>query len=521
MIELTFLNWLYALLPILSILVLMLVFRWGGSKAGAFSWFLAILLSMLAFQAGFKVLAYAQIRALMLTLDVLYIIWMALLFFHVSNEAGVIEMIGTRLNSLTEDRTLQGLVLGWLFVSFLQGMGGFGVPVAVVAPLLIGVGFSPIQAVLIASIGHGWAVNFGSMATSFQTMIAVSGLSGEVLAPDSAIFMGVASLICGLLVAWLSGGIQGLLKHSPLVIILSIMMSTVQYFLATNHLWTLGATVASLVGLLATVGYLQLRQRNQPVQASKSVEHGLSLGWVAFPYILLVGLASCVFMIPAVSDFVNQVKISLMIPEVSTGAGLVTEAGKTRAISLFGHPGAILAVASMISMGVYAKLGAYKDGYFSRIWGNVAKGAVTSSLGILTMVSVAMVMSHSGMTQLLAQGLSANISAAFYPLVAPFIGMIGAFITGSNNNSNVLFAVLQMQTAAMMGLPATVILAAQTAGGSLGSVFAPAKVIVGCSTAGLAGEEGKVMGKIILYGLIPVIAVAIFGFVFVKIIAGI
>ena len=520
MIELNFINWLFALLPILSIVVLMLVFHWGGSKAGAFSWFLAILLSMFVFEAGFKVLAYAQIRALMLTLDVLYIIWMALLFFHVSNEAGVIEMIGTRLNGLTQDRTLQGLVLGWLFVSFLQGMGGFGVPVAVVAPLLIGIGFSPVQAVLIASIGHGWAVNFGSMATSFQTMIAVTGLSGEVLAPDSAIFMGVASLVCGLLVAWLSGGLKGLLKHSPLILVLSVIMSVVQYFLTTHHLWTLGATVASLTGLLGTVVYLQLRQKNHAQKAENSSGQGLSLWWVAFPYILLVGLASCVFMIPSVNSFVNQIKLFLLVPEVSTGAGLVTEAGKTRAISLFGHPGAILAVASLLSMWVYAKLGAYKPGYVSRIMGNVSKGAVTSSLGILAMVSVAMIMSHSGMTQILAQGLSENISAVYYPLVAPFIGMIGAFITGSNNNSNVLFAVLQMQTAAMLGIPATVILAAQTAGGSLGSVFAPAKVIVGCSTAGLAGEEGKVMGKIILYGLIPVIVVAIFGFVFVKVSAG-
>ncbi|MBI9049930.1 MAG: L-lactate permease [Anaerolineaceae bacterium] len=521
MIELTILNWLLALLPILSIVILMLALRWGGSKAGAFSWFLAIVLSVFVFEAGFQVLAYAQIRALMLTLDVLYIIWMALLFFHVSNEAGVIEMIGGRLNSLTHDRTLQGLVLGWLFVSFLQGIGGFGVPVAVVAPLLIGIGFSPVQAVLIASIGHGWAVNFGSMATSFQTMIAVTGIPGEVLAPDSAIFLGVSSLVCGLLVAWLSGGWKGLLKHSPLVVVLAALMSVVQYFLTTHHLWTLGATVASLCGLLVTVVYLQIRRRNQENEQSNKPPEGLSLGWVAFPYILLVGLASCVFMIPSINQFVNQVQLSLTLPEVVTGTGLITPGGETRPISLFGHPGAILAAASLISMWIYARLDAYKSGYVSRIMKSVVTGAVTSSLGILAMVSVAMVMSHSGMTQLLAQGLSDSISAAYYPLVAPLIGMVGAFITGSNNNSNVLFAVLQMQTAAMLGIPTTLILAAQTAGGSLGSVFAPAKVIVGCSTVGLAGQEGKVLGKIILYGMIPIIVVAIFGFVYLKISTGI
>jgi lactate permease len=516
MIELNIINWFLALLPILSIIVLMLLFRWSGSKAGAFSWFFAILLSVVAFQAGFKVLAYAQIRALMLALDVLYIIWMALLFFHVSNEAGVIEMIGVRLNNLTSDRTVQGLILGWLFVSFLQGMGGFGVPVAVVAPLLIGIGFSPIHAVLIASIGHGWAVNFGSMATSFQSMIAVTGIPGEVLAPDSAIFMGVACLICGLLVGLLSGGFKGMLRHSPLIVILTIIMSVVQYFLTTNHLWTLGATVAALTGLLVAVAYLQWQQHKKGQEQAAGPAAGLSLGWVAFPYILLIGLATCVFMIPSVNHLVNQIKISLPIPEVSTGAGLVTPADKTRAISLFGHPGAILAVASLVSMLVYARLGAYKPGYISRILQNVSKGAVTSSLGILSMVSVAMIMSHSGMTQILALGLSANISAVYYPLVAPFIGAIGAFITGSNNNSNVLFAVLQMQTATYLGIPTSLVLAAQTAGGSLGSVFAPAKIIVGCSTAGLSGQEGKVMGKIILYGLVPVVVVAIFGFLWLQ-----
>jgi len=125
------------------------------------------------------------------------------------------------------------------------------------------------------------------------------------------------------------------------------------------------------------------------------------------------------------------------------------------------------------------------------------------------MVGMAVIMSHSGMTNLLAEGLSASFGAALYPAVAPFIGALGAFITGSNNNANVLFAVLQMRTAELLGLPVPLILGAQTAGGSLGSVMAPAKVIVGCSTVGLGDNESVVMGKILVYGLVPVAIVAI------------
>jgi len=106
------------------------------------------------------------LRGLFLSLDVLLIIWAALLIYNVAEEAGAVRVIGLALPRLTPDRMMQGLLLGWLFASFLQGMGGFGVPVAVTAPLLVGLGFSPVESVIMACLGHGWAVNFGSMATS-------------------------------------------------------------------------------------------------------------------------------------------------------------------------------------------------------------------------------------------------------------------------------------------------------------------------------------------------------------------
>jgi lactate permease len=137
------------------------------------------------------------------------------------------------------------------------------------------------------------------------------------------------------------------------------------------------------------------------------------------------------------------------------------------------------------------------------------KSGVNSSLGILAMVGVASIMMHSGMTYLLAEGLSVSFSREIYPAIAPFIGALGAFITGSNTNSNVLFGALQQSAAELLNLSVPLILAAQTAGGSLGSVLAPAKVIVGSSTVGLAGEEGAVMRKILGYGLITIMTVAV------------
>jgi lactate permease len=102
------------------------------------------------------VLAFAHTRALLLSFDVLLIVWSAFLLYRVADEAGAIRIIGEALPYLTNDRGMQVILIGWVFASFLQGVGGFGVPVAVTAPLLVGLGFNPIAAVVIPSIGHGW-----------------------------------------------------------------------------------------------------------------------------------------------------------------------------------------------------------------------------------------------------------------------------------------------------------------------------------------------------------------------------
>lgn len=112
------------------------------------------------------------------------------------------------------------------------------------------------------------------------------------------------------------------------------------------------------------------------------------------------------------------------------------------------------------------------------------------------------------MTHLLAQGI-AQVAGPVFPLVSPFIGALGAFMTGSNTNSNVVFGHLQQHVATLVGVSPLIILAAQTAGGAVGSMFAPAKVIVGCSTVELGGQEGPVLRATLRYGLAIVAGLAL------------
>ena len=500
MIEIDIFNWLMALLPVLLVLLLMTVFQWGASKAGVFTWLVTQIIAISFFGASLKLLEYAYIKAFFLALDVLLIIWGAMFLYQVTKSAGTIEVIGNFLAKFTGNEAFLGIFLGWLFPSFLQGMGGFGVPVAVSAPLLVSSGFSPILAVLITSIGHGWGVTFGSMGSSFKTMMAVTGLSAEYLAPLAATLLGIAALLCGLMVVVLSGKKKDIPAALPLVLLCSSILAFGQYFLATNGLWVIAVTLPALAALGA--GFLYLKtvasfSKNYLSSIGKEERNRILIAFL--PYILLVILIVFFNFFTPLQDFFAPFKLILSFPELSTRFGFVTPAENSKGVNLFLHPGTIIMLSALVSFKILKKKAYLENVSLGEIVRNSFNNTLNTSIAIFSLVGITMVMNHSQMTNILAIGISNVFNRATYPLISPFIGALGAFITGSNNNSNVLFGNLQWQTADMLGLSVPLILAAQTAGGALGSIMAPAKVILGCSTVGLVGKEGSVIGKLILY----------------------
>jgi lactate permease len=495
----------------------MVGFRWGGSKAGPAGWVVAMVVAWLFFGAGPEVLVYSQLRGVLLTLYVLYIIWMALLLYRIVDEAGAITVIGQGIARLTAEPTMQLLLLAWAFSAFLQGVAGFGVPIAVVAPLLIGMGFAPVVSVAAVAIGHSWSVTFGDIASSFQALIAATGIPGYALAPWSAFFLGVACFGCGLAAAWTFGQRRSLRQGWPALLLMGVTMAGVQAALAVNGLWNLAGFGAGLAGL--AVGALVARLPRYQQARSTDLQHvagpvpnpgpddssqnlpSLSLGLALAPYLLLIVVVSAAELWPWLHDVLNQVNIQIEFPAVQTTYGWTTPAGTGRTISVFGHAGALLAYVSLAFYVVYWLTGHYRPGVGRRIVQHTVRSAIPSSIGIAAMVGFAVAMANSGMIYVLAAGLG-RAAGPFYPVVAPFIGLLGAFMTGSNTNSNVVFGSLQKQAAELLEINTLVILGAQTTGGALGSMLAPAKLIVGSSTAGLAGQEGSVLKKTLLPGLL-------------------
>jgi len=337
------------------------------------------------------------------------------------------------------------------------------------------------------------------MGASFQALMAVSGLESAVLAPWSATLLGITTFLCGIFAVHVYGGWKMVRHSAPAILIIGVVMAGTQYILAVSGMWTLGGFGASLTGLCSGLAVAKLKIYNQTSHSETPSEMGL--WWALSAYFILIVVVSSGVMIPFVKAFLGQVNLTLSFPEITSLKGWVVKAGRGKAINIFGHGGALLLYASFSGFLVYRSKGFYSPHALKTILEKTVKSGVPTSLGIVSMVCFAMIMDHCQMIYILAEGVS-RVFGSLYPVVSPWIGLLGAFMTGSNTNSNVVFGVLQQETAQFAGLSAALILGAQTTGGALGSMIAPAKILVGCSTVGLAGKEGPVLKATLRYGLI-------------------
>jgi lactate permease len=282
-------------------------------------------------------------------------------------------------------------------------------------------------------------------------------------------------------------------------------MGFVQLIVAYKGPWNTAAFVGSMAGLLVSFGLARIYRGEQ---GDNGKLDGKVLAIALSGYALLVIVTLGVQLIPRIKHLLGGVVIKVNIPELSTRLGYITTASTTKPISLFNHAGAVLLYASILAFLLYWIAGRYHKGSIQNIVTGTVKRVKAPSISITLMVCMAVVMEITGMTEALAKGL-AQFMGIFFPLIAPWIGALGAFMTGSNTNSNVVFSLLQLRTANLLGYAAAIILAGQTAGAALASVAAPAKVVVGTSTADLAGREGEVMRKMLPYIIVLVLLISV------------
>jgi len=499
---------LFAALPLALIIVLMIGFHWSGSKAGAAGWIAALIIATLRFAANATFLFWAQVDGLFRAAQVLYVIWGALFFFRITEANGALNAMSTMLQQISPQRTLQVLIMGWAFTSFLQSVGGFGVPMAVVAPIMVGIGFEPLIAVVLPAVGHSWSISFGSLGASFEALKTATGLEGTVIAPDMTFLLGIICFLAGFCVLWIAGGRSAVRTGLWPMLLMALTMGGVQYLSARAGLYNIALMLGALSGLAVGIVWARLyKKENVPGTDVIPWTKHLAAIW---PYMLLLLIIFGANFIRPLAEFLDRVQVQVAIPQITLANGQTIAASKTKGLAVFGHAGALLFYTGFLTLLLSRFQGTLPPDAGKKIRTGMIRSGWSSTLGILAMVGMATTMEKAGMVPLLSQAM-ADIAGGLYPLVSPFIGALGAFMTGSNTNSNVLFGAFQQQVAQTLGYTVPVILAIQNAGASVGSVFAPAKIIVACSTVGLSDSEGDALRHITKYCFVILVIVAVLG----------
>lgn len=526
--QIDLLQWGLALLPILVLMVLMVLLNWTAPQAGMLGMFTAAGVALFAFQTPLETLAVGGAKGVWDAVFILYVVWPALLLYQVTDKAGGYEALRQGITRFSKNELFVVLALGWVFSSFLQGIAGFGTPIAVVAPLLVAFGLRPVYAVAIPIIAHVWAKFFGTLAVGWLATLQVVDLADPTeVAFQTGLLLIIPVVLGGFTVVWMYGRGPAVRHAWPLILVISAIHGGGQAVLTLIDpvLSTFIPATAALVALYPLSRWKRYadmpdtiteRPAMRTERAQEEVETKAPMGFVMsfLPYVLLTMLTIGALVIEPVKQALGVFSVGLPFPSVTTGYGIVRDAAEPySAFSPLTHPGTFLLISAFITWAVYRFHGYYqvqaslegKKAGDQSVMSALFADAVPASVPVIAFLAMAQIMNHSGQNDVLALGIAAVAPAYAFAFLSNSLGAIGAFMTSSSTSSNVLFSDLQQSVSELKSLPEASIIAAQSAGGALGNAIAPANVVLGASTAGINGQEGAIIRKTLPWTIVAVL----------------
>ncbi len=473
---------LLALLPIFVILVLMVGFHRSAALAAGVGLAVAVAVGFGAFGADGAMLAGVAAEAGFTALTILWIVFAALCLHELQVHTGAVATLRGALTRLSDDRRVLAILVAWFFALFIEGAAGFGTPAALAAPMLVSVGFPPLQAVTIALIGHAPGVSFGAVGTPVLPQIAATEFGPIPLAAAVATLHGALGwVVMVFLVRHAGDGMAAGTAGGPVwrqavpAAVLFLAPYLAIALLVGPELPTLGG---ALVGGLLFVWWLR-RGAGTAVDTSGG-ERGVL--WAGLPYLVIVALILLTRLVPDLKEAAREVEIAWTLPGGFSGS-----------FQPLYHPGTMLLAGFLIGG---AAQGAGAAGLLAAM-GRAARRLPMVAVALVAMLALARLMVQSGMIPALAEAAAAGLGPA-WPLLAPWVGILGSFVTGSATASNILFTDFQEATAAALNLPALPLLGAQNFGAAVGNMICPHNIIAACAVVGLAGQEGAVLRRTIL-----------------------
>lgn len=542
---------LFAFMPLIFTVVLMVVFNRPARHILPLTWLLSCIVAIVIWKMSIMDMAAYTLTGFLSALETLCIIFGAILIMNTLKRSGAMSAINRMFNDITPDARIKAIIIGFVFGAFIEGAAGFGTPAALAAPLLISVGFPPLAAAAVALIYNSVPVCFGAVGT--PTTTAFSTVRDAVIAggadPEawkmSLTFWSAVSMAIGAFVIVFVGicvlvklfgknrSFKDALPAIPCIIFIVSVFDTlyllIARFIGPELVSLVAAIVTLFVSLIAAkAGFLQPRKTwtfadksewdpswlsTTEVPDPKISNMSLIRAWI--PYLIIV----TVLVITRVGQNMGMSWANFMKTfTIGSGtSGIIL--GQDWNYAILWSPGIVFIAVALITVAIHRMNGEAVRGAWADTGRQVSGAAVSLLFGIATVnifrytnVSAPEVMDGS-MLYVMAREM-AGLSGRAYIAVAPLIGVLGAFMSGSNTVSNTLFSSLQFETATLVALPQVFIVALQNNGGAIGNMICVNNVVSACATTGTAGNEGKLIrSNIIPCAIYCLVVVIVFGIV--------
>ena len=519
---------LLAFIPIVFCVVVMAVFNWPAKFAMPITWLITAILAYFFWSVELLSLTAYSIAGLFSSFEVLIIIFGAILVMNTLKMSGGMVAINNGFRSISPDARVQAVIIGFLFVSFIEAAAGFGTPAALAAPLMISLGFPPVAAVVVALICDSACVSFGAIGTPVVQAIACLGGADKVGAayigemslwtaiPHAVVMIVLPFMAIAVMCKFFSKekSIKPALQALPFCVFAGLAFA-VPYVLINIFVgYEFPSLFGSLIALVITVVAAKCKfltpkkvwhfgdenewedswRASHPPAPPKDSKMGLVKAWIPYVLIALILIAT---RIPALG------LKGLLIDE---GTIFVIKSG-----DLFGVenteftlkwayvPGFVFIVVALVTVLLHKmKL---KD--VGAAWADSFKQVSGAAIALIFGLAMVQILRYSGSNDVassdmksmifyMAEALS-QVGGLLYVIFSPIIGILGSFISGSNTVAVTLFANLQEQAATNLSLNTAIIVAANTVGGAIGNMICVNNVVAACATAGTAGREGKII----------------------------
>ena len=476
---------LLALVPIIWLVVMLLCFKWPAWKAAMGSFALSCVLAFAWWHLPVVQIATASLEGFLMALWPIVLVIIAAVFtYNLCVRTGAMDVIGSMITSISSDRRLLALLVAWCFGGFMEGMAGFGTAVAIPAGMLAGLGFEAVPAVLICLLANGVPTPYGSIGIPTVSVADLVGLDSLHLATVQLVQLAPFFVVIPLLIVLVAGrvaddqgnvasvaermhGVAGVALLSGVSFVGAALV--VAMFVGPE----LAVVVGSIVSLALTAA-LAMRTEKSALSA-----------WSCFIliFVLLLGTSNLVPDVhAALAPFASHVQV------------YCGENPGTLTFSWINTPGVWIFLAAFVGGAI--------QGASPRLMGEVLVTTVKQMMPtVITMLSVlgcAKVMGYAGMISSISAFCIA-VAGGLYPILAPWIGAVGAFVTGSGTSSGMLFGPIQSQAATALGVSDYWMVALNALGVAAGKMISPQTLAIGLAAVHVRGKDAELLGAVLPY----------------------